>query len=167
MRGSINFTRLLIALLLLTAIVLVGCDEKKSKTEEIKNTVKKLDVEKDKTVSPKDITTIKKPVVVTRIPDITGNWAGTFDGRSAKLIITEQSDSSFSGKITINYRQQIKQVVKGSFSPTTLNMFMADQTHSRYRGKYNGTLSNDASGYSGSFIMDVDGSKLPFNFKKK
>jgi len=166
MRGSINFTRLLIALLLLTVIVLGGCNEKKSKTEETKDAIK-VEVEKDKTASPKDITIIEKPIVVPTIPDITGTWAGTFDGRSAKLIITEQSDSSFSGKITINYRQQIKQVVKGSFSPTTLNMFMADQTHSRYRGKYNGTLSNDASGYSGSFIMDVDGSKLSFNFKKK
>ena len=167
MRGSTKFIKLLFTFLLLTAIAFVGCDEKKNKTEEKRDAVTNTEVQKIKTPAPKKITPKEKPVVVKKIPDITGNWTGTFDGRSANLIIAEQSDSSFSGKVTINYRQQINQVVKGSFSPATMNMVMSDQTHSRFMGKYNGKLSNEASVYSGHFIMNVDGSKLSFNFKKK
>jgi hypothetical protein len=83
------------------------------------------------------------------------------------LNITEQTDSSFSGKISISYRQQINQEVKGSFSPTTMIISMADQLHSRYRGKYNGKLSDDADNFSGTFTMDLDGKKYSFNLNKK
>jgi hypothetical protein len=167
MRERINLLRVLITFLLLAAIALVGCGEKKTETEKKQDVVKKTEVQKLKKIPPKKSTQKKNPVVVPTIPDITGNWTGTFDGRSAFLTITEQTDSSFAGKVTINYRQQINQVVKGSFSPATMNMSMSDQTHSRFMGKYDGKLSNEASVYSGHFIMNVDGSKLSFNFKKK
>ena len=83
------------------------------------------------------------------------------------LSITEQTDSSFSGKISISYREAINQDVKGSFSPYTMNMKMKDQLHSRFRGKYNGKLSKNADNYSGTFTMDLDESKFSFNLNKK
>ena len=108
---------------------------------------------------------VEEPMVT--IPDIKGTYSGTFDKRSTVLKITEQTDSSFSGKITINYRQVINQDVKGSFSPTTKKMTMKDQLHSRYQGKYTGKLSDDMTKFSGTFTMDLDGKQFSFNLTKK
>jgi hypothetical protein len=101
-----------------------------------------------------------------KAPDLIGKWSGVFDGKTVVLNITEQTDSSFSGKITISYRQVINQDVKGSFSPTTLKMTMTDQLHSRYQGVYNGSLSREADKFSGTFTMDQDGSKYSFDLTK-
>ena len=131
-------------LLILTVVAYFGCEKK---TEENGN---------------KD-----NPTIETKTPDISGNWTGIFDGKNAVLEITEQTDSNFSGKITISYRQVINQDVKGSFSPTTLKMTMKDQLHSRFQGVYNGSLSKEADNFSGTFTMDQDGSKYSFNLSKK
>lgn len=116
-------------------------------------------------VIPEEEPVEEPPTVI--IPDMMGKWTGTFDKRSTVLNITEQTDSSFSGKISISYREAINQDVKGSFSPTSLKMSMKDQLHSRYRGKYSGKLSEDGKTFSGTFTMDVDGSKFSFNLNKK
>jgi len=107
------------------------------------------------------------PIITTEIPDITGKWTGVFDGKTAVLDITDQTDSSFSGKINISYRQAINQEVKGIFNPTTLKMSMTDQLHSRFQGKYSGSLSKEADNFSGTFTLDNDGSKYSFNLNKK
>jgi hypothetical protein len=116
-------------------------------------------------VIPEEEPVEEPPAVI--IADIVGKWTGTFDKRSTVLNITEQTDSSFSGKISISYREAINQDVKGTFSPATLKMSMKDQLHSRYRGKYSGKLSEDGKNFSGTFIMDLDGSKLSFDLNKK
>ncbi|HSW53517.1 MAG TPA: hypothetical protein VLH59_00385 [Ignavibacteriaceae bacterium] len=144
MKKNNSFKWIFTVLLILTVAVYFGCDKK---TEENGN---------------KDNSTIE-----TKIPDITGKWTGVFDGKTAVLDITDQTDSSFSGKITISYRQVINQEVKGAFSPTTLTMSMTDQLHSRYQGVYNGSLSKEADNFSGTFTMDQDGSKYSFNLNKK
>lgn len=168
MRGKPHLLKLIITILFLAGFVLVSCNEKKTReTEETPETVKKIEVEEDETTPPKDTTTIENPVVVSTIQDITGSWTGTFDKRSTTLNITEQTDSSFSGKITINYRQVINQEVKGSFSPSTMKMTMKDQLHSRFQGKYKGKLSENGKNLSGTFTMNVDGSKFQFNLNKK
>jgi hypothetical protein len=145
MKKNNSFKRVFTLLLILTIVAYFGCEKK---TEE----------NSDKEDHPK--TEIKTP-------DISGNWSGTFDGKSTVLDITEQTDSNFSGKITISYRQVINQDVKGSFSPTTLKMTMKDQLHSRFQGVYNGSLSKEADNFSGTFTMDQDGSKYSFNLSKK
>jgi hypothetical protein len=99
-------------------------------------------------------------------PDITGKWTGIFDGKTTVLDITEQTDSTFSGKINISYRQAINQEVKGTFSPTTLKMSMTDQLHSRFQGEYSGSLSKDSDNFSGTFALNLDGSKYSFNLNK-
>jgi len=99
-------------------------------------------------------------------PDITGKWTGIFDGKTTVLNITEQTDSTFSGRINISYRQAINQEVKGSFSPATLKMTMTDQLHSRFQGVYTGSLSTDAENFSGTFALNHDGSKYSFNLNK-
>jgi hypothetical protein len=106
----------------------------------------------------------ENPTVVT--PDISGKWTGVFDGKTIVLDITEQTDSNFSGKINISYRQAINQEVKGTFSPTTLIMTMTDQLHSRFQGVYSGSLSKEADNFSGTFTLNNDGSKYSFNLNK-
>jgi len=100
------------------------------------------------------------------IPDLKGNWSGTFDGKSAVLNITDQTDSSFSGKISISYRDPINQEVKGSFSPATSKITMTDQLQSRFQGIYTGSLSIENNSFSGSFTLNSDGSKYSFNLNK-
>ena len=158
-------------LLLLTAIVLSGCESKTEKTEQQKESVK--DVKTEKIISEKQKKAVDKeetkPVekIKKMTPDIKGTYWGVFDKRQTVLDITEQKDSSFSGKITINYKQVINQEVKGSFSPATNKISMKDQLHSRYQGKYKGTLSKDGKNISGTFTMDLDGKQFSFNLNKK
>jgi hypothetical protein len=48
-----------------------------------------------------------------------------------------------------------------------MNMKMKDQLHSRFQGKYSGKLSEDADNYTGTFTMNLDGSKFSFDLNKK
>jgi len=130
-------------LLILTVAAYFGCEKK---TDE--------NGDKDKTKTE------------LKTPDLTGKWSGVFDGKNAVLDITEQTDSTFSGKINISYRQAINQDVKGTFSPTTLKMSMTDQLHSRFQGIYSGSLSKDSENFSGTFALNNDGSKYSFNLNK-
>ncbi len=166
MNKNISFKGVFAVLVIITAVVYFGCEKKTDQSEEPTDNA---DAEVIITDTTSGDTTEIEPVedVKITIPDIRGTWTGTFDHRSTVLNITEQTDSSFSGKISISYRQAINQEVKGSLSPATMNMKMKDQLHSRFQGKYNGKLSKDADNYSGTFIMDLDGSKFSFNLNKK
>ena len=167
MSKNISFKGVFAVLVLITTVVYFGCEKKTDQSEEPTDNADTEVITSDTTSG--DATTENETVedVKITIPDIRGTWTGTFDQRSTVLNITEQTDSSFSGKISISYRQVINQEVKGSFSLATMNMEMKDQLHSRFQGKYNGKLSKDADNYSGTFIMDLDGSKFSFNLNKK
>lgn len=161
-----NFVKwFFIVLIIFAAVTFIGCDKKTERAEHPDNDKVSADNDTTKDVQeePQDTIVVAKIV----IPDLKGKWSGTFDKRSTVLNITEQTDSSFSGKITINYRQVLNQEVKGSFSPTAETMTMTDQLNSRYQGKYSGSLSKNADNFSGTFTMDHDGSKYSFNLNKK
>jgi hypothetical protein len=163
MQKHTSFKSFFISLLLLSVISYFGCEKKVEKTDQPKEEISTDGVTPDTTAE------IKDPVIEEKIiiPDIKGTWTGIFDGKSTTLNITEQTNSSFSGKISISYREAINQDIKGSFSPTTLKMTMTDQLHSRYQGSYAGNLSKDLNSFSGTFTLKVDGSKFSFNFNKK
>ena len=154
-----------IVLIIFAAVAYIGCEKKTERAEHPDNDKVIADNDTTKGVQEEPQDTIKVAKII--IPDLKGKWSGTFDKRSTVLNITEQTDSSFSGKITINYRQVLNQEVKGSFSPTSNEITMTDQLHSRYQGKYSGSLSKDADNFSGTFTMDHDGSKYSFNLNKK
>lgn len=158
----LNF-KLITLTFLFVSIAFLGCEKKTEHTEQPN---KEIQTEQ---IVPDTASEIKEPVAEEKIsiPDIRGTWTGVFDKRATTLKITEQTDSSFSGKITIEYREVINQDVKGSFSPTTLKMTMTDQLHSRYQGSYSGKLSKELNNYSGNFTMKLDGSKFSFNLNKK
>jgi len=148
------------AMISIAVIAFIGCEKK---TDQQQTDVKtEVDL-------PDTISAIEEPVAEEKIkiPDLRGTWTGKFDKRATTFNITEQNDSSFSGKITINYRQVINQEVKGTFSPTTLKMTMIDQLHSRFEGKYDGKLNKELNNFSGTFTMKLDGSKFSFNLNKK
>ncbi|MEJ2105622.1 MAG: hypothetical protein P8X47_13765 [Ignavibacteriaceae bacterium] len=157
--------KLFTVLTILAIVAFIGCEKKtEQKQDEVKKETTMPDTSSSVSEPNNGEPMAQQPVV---IPDLKGKWTGTFDKRSTTFTITEQTDSSFSGKITINYRQVINQDVKGSFSPSTGKMTMTDQLHSRYQGKYNGKLSNDFTNFAGTFIMKLDGSKFSFNLNKK
>ncbi len=153
-------------MIVLSSLIYFGCEKK---AEDSRQTQQKVTSE---TISPdtaSSVATESEPGNENKIqiPDIKGTWTGTFDKRTTTLTITEQTDSSFSGKISISYREVINQEVKGNFSPTTLKMTMTDQLHSRYQGSYAGKLSKELNNFSGTFTMKLDGSKFSFNLNKK
>jgi len=160
---NLSINKLLALVILSVSLFFAGCEKKVEKTDQPTEEVI------TKQNRPDSLTETKEPVAEEKIsiPDLKGTWVGTFDKRTTTLKITEQSDSSFSGKITINYREVINQEVKGTISPTTMKVSMKDQLHSRYQGKYNGTLSKDGNNFSGTFTMDLDGKKFSFNLNKK
>ena len=157
--------KLIAVMIILTVIAFIGCEKK---TEQQQTEVKSENISPD-TISSVSEPMDSEPVVEEKItiPDIKGTWTGTFDKRATTMKITEQTDSSFSGKITINYREVINQEVKGRVSPTSLKMSMKDQLHSRYQGKYNGKISEDGKSFSGTFTMVLDGKRFVFNLTKK
>jgi len=169
MRDNILFKPFLLIFIMLAIVVFSGCDSKTEKQDITKDDGNTEQVKPDSSlvedVNPgEDVPDTETSV---DIMDITGTWTGVFDKRSTVLNITEQTDSSFSGKISISYRQVINQEVNGSFSPTTMKISMADQLHSRFQGKYRGKLSENGKNISGTFTMDLDGKQFSFNLNKK
>ena len=157
--------RLIAAMTIFAVITFIGCEKK---TEQQQDGVNGESISPD-TISAVSESMDNESVVEEKItiPDLKGTWAGTFDKRATTLKITEQTDSSFSGKISINYREVINQEIKGAISSSTGKISMKDQLHSRYQGKYNGKLSEDGKNFSGTFTMDLDGKKFTFNLNKK
>ena len=154
-----QFLILTIAVFLLAFI---GCEKKTETPEGTQETI----VESES--APVEETTepeVEEPVV--QIPDLKGQWTGKFDARNTVLNITEQTDSTFKGRITISYREVINQDVAGTISPSTMRITMRDLLHSRFKGRYSGKLSEDGKNYSGTFTMDLDKSQFSFNLNKK
>jgi len=158
-----TFKSLFTTMLLLSILAQFGCEKKTEKIEQPKEEVKTGEV------MPDTSSGIKEPITEVKItiPDIKGTWTGSFDKRATTLTITEQTDSSFSGKISIKYKETINQDVKGTFSPTTKKVSMIDQIHSKYMGKYNGKLSDEGKNLSGTFTMNRDGTTTSFKLNKK
>ena len=158
--------QLLLVLSLLALVVFISC-EKKTEDMQDEVTPDNLPADTSTSIVPPAETELEVEEEILTIPDVTGKWTGTFDKRSTTLNITGQTDSSFSGKISISYREAINQEIIGTISPTTLKMSMKDQLHSRFRGRYNGKLSENGKDYSGTFTMDLDGKEFSFNLNKK
>lgn len=145
-------------------VVFFGC-EKKTETPEVKEETTQQSEQEQEVVEEETKPEPEEPLV--QIPDLLGQWTGKFDARNTVLNITEQTDSTFKGKITISYREVINQEVEGTISPSTMRITMKDMLHSRFRGRYAGRLSEDGKTFSGTFTMDLDKSQFSFNLTKK
>lgn len=148
----------LVAFLLFTLVISFTACQKKEKPEP----EKKQEVVQD---TSSQVQKPEEPKIV--IPDLKGTWAGTLYKRTATLKITEQDSLSFKGNLTVFFRDNINQTVKGKLDPTTLKVTMQDQVHNRAMGTYSGKLSEDQNILSGTFTMNADKSTHSFNFTKK
>jgi hypothetical protein len=146
--------------LIACVLFIVGCQNQEQKTVQQSPLVADTSAKVNQAVD-----TTKK--ITNEIADIKGKYSGTFDSRATMLNINGQDGYKFKGSIIINYREVTKQQVAGEFDPKTLKFTMADQLHSRYQGKYNGKFSEDKTKMSGTFTMNLDGTKASFNFTKK
>jgi hypothetical protein len=142
-------------------LLLAGCGK-----QEEKPVTQKSDTSKVKLV---DTTTAKKMAEVKKdtIPDLTGNWSGTFDQRSATMSIIKQTGKEFSAILTINYRQPLNKTVNGTIDPQNNTIKMEDLSASRYSGQYNAQLLNDGKLIRGTFILKADNKPYSFTFKMK
>ena len=161
-------------LILSATLTFWGCNNKTDKpddqSDDVKTEMENPDTSPDNTPDGTDIEsenkeTVEEPTVT--IPDIKGTYTGTLYNRPTTLKITEQTDSSFSGKITINYREVVNEDVKGTFSPSTMEFSMSDQIHNRSMGNYKGKISNEGKTLSGTFSPKYDKGQASFNLKKK
>lgn len=152
--------RLFVILVIFSAVIFFSCEKKTDQTD-MPDGVKSDEETSETTTEDEEVV---EPVV---IPDLKGTWTGTFDGRATTLNITEQTDSSFSGNLSIKYRETIYQEVKGSFGPSSKQLKMTDQIHSKFMGKYDGKISDDWKDISGTFTKNRDGQKTTFNLNHK
>lgn len=149
----------------LTFLFVIGC-EKKTETnpeEKVETTIEKPVVE----TPVEKVDSVKPEVPKIVIPDMIGTWSGTFDSRACTLKITKQDSTTFSGSITINYREVVNQTVSGTVNVEKNTVSMKDLIHSRYQGTYSGKLSSDMKNLAGTFTITVDKKNLSFNLNKK
>jgi hypothetical protein len=171
---------LLLLLTIIISIVLLfdGCDKAKEAVEDASKTVQET-TEKaaDKVAETTDSVVskaaenvedaAKKVEEVVSEKPLIGVWIGKLDSRLTTLTITAEDGDQITGKITINYRQQINQDVKGKFNSETKTLTLQDQIHTRYMGKYSGKISEDGKIYSGTYTTLVDKNSASFNLTKK
>ncbi len=144
----------LIFILFISLFLITGCGKKEENGDVQKPTT--VDTAKKISDAPKDT-----------IPDITGNWTGTFDQRSATMSVIKQTGKDFSAIITINYRQPLTKTVNGTMDTENKTINMEDLNASRFSGKYNGQLLDNGKQIKGNFIMKTNGKSYGFNFKMK
>lgn len=136
----------------------------------------------EKKEAPKETTeTVKTPVETTPQPaaeqpkveekkvilDLKGTYSGTLDSRATTLKITEQTDTTFTGSITINYREVINQKISGKLDQEKMTATMKDVLHSRFAGTYSAKISEDGKKLSGTFTQNVEKTKYSFSLTKK
>lgn len=162
-KTSYSFLGLLLLITVSTFSFFTGCEKKEApKQDQAAETVK---TPADTTPQP----VAEQPKVEEKkaVLDLKGTYTGTLDSRATTLKITEQTETEFSGSITINYREVRKQTVSGKFNPGKLTLSMNDTQHNRYAGTYSAKLSADGKTITGTFTEKVDKSSSKFNLIKK
>ncbi len=182
LKKSLHFLLVVITFL---SLLIVGCDKAKETVKDVKKTVEN-DVDKASDLATetkekageivKETTgelektkdnVVKEAESIVEDKFLVGTWTGKFDSRKAVLVITEQNDNNIVGRITISYRQPINQDIKGTYNPETNKLQMADQLHSRYKGKYSSQLDDNKKTMSGTFTTLVDKKTVSFSLVKK
>lgn len=141
----------------LTFSFFIGCEKKEAPKQE----------EKAVETTPQPVVEQPKVEEKKAVLDIKGTYTGTLDSHATTLKITEQTDTTFSGSITINYREAINQKISGKFDQEKMVVTMKDMLHSRYAGTYSAKLSEDGKKLSGTFRQNVEKTKSTFSLSKK
>jgi hypothetical protein len=154
-----NFSKISFGVFILVFLI-IGC----GKNEE-KGIAEKADTSKNAIVdtAAKKMAEVKKDT----IPDLTGNWAGTFDQRSATMSVIKQTGKEFSAVMNINYRQPLNKTLNGTIDPQTKTIKMQDLDQSRFSGQYSGNLLDKGKTIRGTFILRTTGKSYGYTFKMK
>jgi ABC-type enterochelin transport system substrate-binding protein len=160
---TIKNSSVLYVIIMALSVLLIGCDNNKPEPEakeKVKSEVKQeaQEVNEGSEVVEKKV----KP----EIKKLMGTWVGTLDKRKATLVISEETDKKFKGKITINYRNPVNQEVEGSYDESG-SVSMKDMLHSRYKGTYSGKLIEGDSAIRGTFKTLVDKNEFDFILTKQ
>lgn len=139
----------------------VGCEKK----ETPKETAEAVKTSTETTTQP----LAEQPKVEEKkaVLDLRGIYTGKLDSRATTLKITEQTDTTFTGSITINYREVINQKISGKLDQAKMTVTMKDMLHSRFAGTYSAKLSEDGKKLSGTFTQNVEKTKYSFSLIKK
>ena len=153
-----SFLHFVLLFPVMTFFLFIGCEKKEVPKETLKTTT-------ETTSQP----AVEQPKVEEKkaVLDLIGTYTGKLDSRATTLKITEQTDTTFTGSITINYRETINQKISGKFDQGKMVVTMKDMLHSRYAGTYSAKLSEDGKKLSGTFTQNVEKTKYPFNLVKK
>lgn len=157
-KTSYSFSGLLLLLTVSSFSFFSGCEKKEAPKETVKTPAE---------TTPQPLVEQPKVEEKKAVLDLKGTYTGTLDSRATTLKITDQTDSTFSGSITINYREVRRQTVSGKFSPEKLTLSMNDTQHNRYAGTYSAKLSADGKTISGTFTEKVDKASSSFTLIKK
>lgn len=149
----------LIFIIFISFFIITGCGKKEESGEAQKPETSKS--------SAVDTNNQMSAVPEATIPDITGNWSGIFDQRSATMSVIKQTGRDFSATMTINYRQPLTKTVNGTINPENRTVKMEDLIESRYSGRYSGQLSENGKQIKGSFVLNSNSKSYGFNFKMK
>lgn len=157
-------------MLISATFIITGCQKKQEQPQQQEQSQNNQQAPADTAKAPADTqskTQAQPEAQKAQTADLKGTWKGKFDQRATTLKITEMDGNNFKGTITINYREVINQQVSGTIDPATKKVTMKDLLHSRFAGKYSGKVSDDMNSLSGTFTMNLDGSKFQFNLAKK
>lgn len=163
-KTSYSFLGLLLLLTVSTFSFFAGCEKKEAPKQE-EQAAESVKTPVDTTTQP----AVEQPKVEEKkaVLDLKGTYTGTFDSRATTLKITEQTETEFSGSVTINYREAINQKISGKLDQEKMTVTMKDMLHSRFAGTYSAKLSEDGKKLSGTFTQTVDKTKFPFSLNKK
>lgn len=142
----------------LTFSLFTGCEKKEAPKETVKTPAE---------ITPQPEAEQPKVEEKKAVLDLKGTYTGTLDSRATTLKITEQTDTTFSGSISINYREAINQKISGKLDQEKMSVTMKDILHSRFAGTYSAKLSEDGKKLSGTFTQNVDKTKTSFSLNKK
>lgn len=143
---------LAVSTILFSILLFTGCEKKDSGKEP------SVETKKQNEGAPKE---------EAKVTDVKGKYSGTFDKKSAVLNITDQTNNSFKGNLTVNYRNTLKQDVEGDFDSKSMEFTMKDVNPGKFQGTYKGKFSDDFSTLSGTFSLKSKGGSYSFNLKKK
>jgi len=157
-KTNYSFVGLLLLLTVSTFSFFAGCGKNEAPKETVKTPA-------ETTPQP----AVEQPKVEEKkaVLDLKGTYTGTLDSRATTLKITEQTDSTFTGSITINYREAVNQKISGKLDQEKMMLTMKDMLHSRYAGTYSAKVSEEGKKLSGTFTQTVDKTKSSFSLNKK
>lgn len=142
-------------LVFLFAVVFLSACEQKKETPEEKT--QQMESETPAQQTPAEETAAAEQ----QIPDITGEWKGTFGERKMTLTISAQDKDVFEGETVVRWDSPKKEKVTGEINFDTREMKIKETAGTRNNGNYTGTVSADMKTFIG--VWRDNGNRLTYN----